>query len=267
MNKTKVVYPHLDDSIIKQCVETAIKLTDTIVDRRNLHDRDYLEKFNDIVMGEIAEQAVINYMRDNNKFAISSVNKNSGKPDLGHDILVKEKETGSRLTCSIKSSLSALKAEINDIINQFQLASTLSEMCDINIQVYFWLKIYANPRITTTSAKNMAIIGWVSRDDFKNIPSKYSTEQRSTVNIPLSDLRPMDDLLGRLMDDNITNKPENFIGKINNGAYYHNLNNDSCSYIRYNKNKHNGVVLPIKIYKTKQEAENEGLSPCMECFN
>ena len=71
---------------IKECIEIANNLTDSVVDRKDLHNRDYLERFLDILMGEIAEKLVISWLQQNKKFVKSAVDKTSGKPDLGHDI-------------------------------------------------------------------------------------------------------------------------------------------------------------------------------------
>lgn len=211
LKSTDVVVVEMSDEEISECVQTAIKLCDTIIDRHDLHERDYLERLIDIIMGEIAEQVVIKWLHSNGKYAISAVDKTSGKPDAGHDIIVKAK-TGRKTRCSIKSSLSVMKANAEDIISTFQLASKPSEMREINIQVYFWLRIFnkdlengTKPRINTPSTNNLAIIGWASDKDIKKSMeiAQYSTEKRQTVDIKLCDLRPMSSLLDNIADNEL----------------------------------------------------------------
>lgn len=189
-----IVGVNLLDKDIHEIVEIANKITPNIIDRADLHKRDYLERFIDVLMGEIAERVVIKWLNENGKYAVSAVDKNSEKPDAGHDILLKD-QYGKSIKGSIKSSLSVFKEEINDILD-FTIASKESEIRDVNIQVYFWLEIHAKKgyRVNVPSMCNFAIIGWVGKNDIKKFVS-YKTENRKAPNKKLKEMRPMKILL------------------------------------------------------------------------
>ena len=77
-----------------------------------------------------------------------------------------------------------------------RLATKRSELKDVNIQVYFWLSLTNEPRITVPSTNNVAIIGWFTKADVERGGfTTYKTEDRQTPNIKLSEARPMDELL------------------------------------------------------------------------
>lgn len=186
----------LSDAQIKESIDVAKKIADSIIDRGDLHNRDFLEKFLDILMGEIAEKLVISWFERNNKFVESAVDKNSDKPDLGHDIILKA-SGGRVIKASIKSSLSVFKKP-KDIIEGFTLATTAREIRDINIQVYFWLDIYGEPRRNLPNTDNLAIVAWCGKNDITAF-AEYSTESRESPKIRLKDLRTMDSLLPYLI--------------------------------------------------------------------
>ncbi len=195
VDKENVIMCNLSSEEVKACIETALVLADFVVDRKDLHKRSYLERFINLVMGEIGEQSVLKWLKKNGKYAVSAVDKNSGKPDKGHDILLKNKK-GGIIKCSVKSSLAAKKSEMNDILSTFNLASTKQEVRDVNIQVYFWLEIFKEPRTIVPSEAHAAIIGWAGKNDLEKIPEKkYATEERKEVQIYLKELRTMDSLL------------------------------------------------------------------------
>lgn len=195
VNKNDTVICNLSNNEIKECILTSLKLIDSVVDRNDLHKRSYLERFIDLVLGEISEKTVIKWIQQNGKYAESAVDKQAQKPDVGHDIWLKDKN-GVKIKCSVKSSISALKSDMNEILCQFKIASKKSEIRDVNVQVYFWLEIYNNPRITVPSDTNVAIIGWAGRNDVKNYSENaYATEQRKEIQVNLKDLRPMKELL------------------------------------------------------------------------
>ena len=178
------------------CVENAKNILSAITDRKDLHSRDDLERFNNLLMGEISEMIVLKWLHSNGKYAVSAVDKTSNQPDLGHDLQLR-KSDGETIRCSIKSSLSALK-DLKDIIKNFKLATKKSELREVNIQVYFWLTI--NPadgnksRTTVLSLRNSAIIGWFGLNDLACFES-YATENREVPTKPLSEARSMKSLL------------------------------------------------------------------------
>lgn len=155
-----------------------------------------MERYIDIMMGEVAEAAVIKWLKQNGKFAVSAVNKSSGKPDSGRDIILRGKHK-QEIECSVKSSLSVYKDNINDILDTFTIATKASELRKVNIQVYYWLKLKGENRITVPSNKNMAIIGWIGENDVKEFGT-YNTENRQVAKIKLRNIRTMKSLLDYL---------------------------------------------------------------------
>lgn len=176
---------------IASALEDSIFLTDTIMDRKDLHDRGYLERFIDIAMGEIAEKSVLAYLRDDLGLkAESAVDKRSGHADLGYDIIIEDE-----LRCSVKSSLSIFKSNMTDILAGFNLATKRSEVVDVNVQVYFWLDPNGHPRSSVPSELNMAIIGWAGAKDLYGADyDSYVGETREAASMRLIDLRPMSEL-------------------------------------------------------------------------
>lgn len=130
-----VIQFELSKEDLDVCIDNAKNIMTTIIDRRDLHSRDDLERFNNLLMGEISEMMVLRWLHSHGKYAVSAVNKNSREPDIGHDLQLRDKN-GRPIRCSVKSSLSALK-DLNYIINNFKLATKQSELREVNVQVYF----------------------------------------------------------------------------------------------------------------------------------
>lgn len=191
-----VIQFELSKEDLNVCIDNAKNIMTTIIDRRDLHSRDDLERFNNLLMGEISEMMVLRWLHSHGKYAVSAVNKNSREPDIGHDLQLRDKN-GRPIRCSVKSSLSALK-DLNYIINNFKLATKQSELREVNVQVYFWLVI--NPtnngesRTTVMSLRNSAIIGWFGAKDLSSF-SSYATENRQAPTKPLKEARCMANLL------------------------------------------------------------------------
>jgi len=199
INEKDIIYIELDKSELDECIDVAKYLSRHIIDRDDLHKRDDLERFINVLMGEVAEQMVIKWLHNNGKKANSTVNKTTTKPDLGHDIQVHKKEDDSALLCSVKSSIS-YKLDINGVLNICKLATKKSELRDINIQVYFWLVLEPKKdesRVTVPSLRQAAIIGWFGKNDLLKF-STYNHELRETPLEPLRTGRTMNSLLQRL---------------------------------------------------------------------
>jgi hypothetical protein len=147
---------------LNQAIDVAKRVSANLKDRSNLHGRDSLERFNNTLMGELAETMVLKWFRMNNKFAESTVDKTADAPDSGHDLRVKRQSNGEVVYCSVKSSL-AFSRTPERFIEQDHLASTRKEVKEINIQVHFWLTLYPQgkvSRITVPCLRQSAIIGW-----------------------------------------------------------------------------------------------------------
>jgi hypothetical protein len=187
----------IDLPTLNTCISNAQGLIATMIDRANLHARDDLEKFFNVLMGEVAEQMVLGWLKEKGKSAASVVNKASGQPDAGHDLVLLD-TSGKSLLCSIKSSFSFAK-QPGEIIKVFKLATTPSELRDINVQVYFWIDPYkqaGQPRTTLPSLTNCALIGWFGKADLeKQVFSNYNGEMRQVPVTSLEDARSMSSLL------------------------------------------------------------------------
>lgn len=185
---------NLSDDLFSTAVNTALKLTPHIVDRPDLHGRDVMERFYNVLNGEIAEQAVIAYLHRQGKFAESAVDKNAARPDLGHDIHVRRLD-GTQATCSIKSSLS-YKFGVEGILRNFRPAFKPSELREFNIQVYYHYTLDQPPRLTLPAFSGADIIGWGSLEDLSpSSATAYTGEQRKVVDIKLAQMSPMASLL------------------------------------------------------------------------
>jgi hypothetical protein len=121
----------LEDAEIHDLVVQANEIALNIVDRSDLHGRDHLERVCNVLLGETAEFMVIKWLQSNGKFVKPDVDKKSGKPDAGHDLIVKKRGTKEEIQCSVKSSLSA-KFDLDKIISDFTLATKRSELRPIN---------------------------------------------------------------------------------------------------------------------------------------
>lgn len=109
VNKDTVIRINLSEEDLSKCTENAQILCETISDRSDLHLRSYMERYINILMGEVAEAAVIKWLRQSGKYANSAVNKKSGKPDSGRDIILKDKY-GQEIGCSVNFNKSFGKA-------------------------------------------------------------------------------------------------------------------------------------------------------------
>lgn len=194
-----VIHFDINKEDLKICIDNAKNIMSTIIDRKDLHSRDDLERFNNLLMGEISEMTVLKWLHSKGKYAVSTVDKTAAQPDLGRDLQLRDVK-GNYIHCSIKSSLSALQA-LDYIVSNFKLATKQSELREVNIQVYFWLVI--NPtgdnksRTTVLSLRNLAIIGWFGVNDLKKFEN-YATENREAPTKPLKEARSMESLLSRL---------------------------------------------------------------------
>lgn len=196
VHQDTVIKIALSDKELSICTENTQILCKTISDRSDLHLRGYMERYIDVMMGEVAEAAVIKWLRQNGKYAVSAVNKSSGKPDSGRDLILKDKQK-REIECSVKSSLSVYKDNMNDILDTFTIATKASELRKVNIQVYYWLKLKGENRVTVPSDKNMAIIGWIGENDVEEFGT-YNTEKRQVAKLKLRNIRTMQSLLDYL---------------------------------------------------------------------
>lgn len=194
IEKSDIVSVELTDKEIAKCAMNASMLLPHVIDRSGLHPRDPMEKFNNIFMGEVAEMMVIKWFRKNGKFAISAVNKNTSNPDLGHDIYLISKNKKEKVFVSVKSSIDS--CDIETIINKRRPAFKGSEFRDLNVQVYFQLKLSVNKeikndyRISVPSLKMANLISWFTKEDL-NKSNLTKLENRECTDTFLKDGRTL----------------------------------------------------------------------------
>jgi hypothetical protein len=193
-----VVLFRLSREQLSDIVKVAHGVADKIKDRPDLHKRDYIERFIDCLMGEIAERCVLEWLISNGKYCKSAVNKLASYPDPGHDLWLRTTETRP-IHASVKSSLSVYKDKPQDILNIFKLATEPNEIREVNIQVCFWLSPNSEPRISVPSASQVGIFAWAWDKDLKEAEfSSYRGEERSAPESKLADLRSPKELLSYL---------------------------------------------------------------------
>lgn len=189
-----VIHPSLPDNELATCITVASRIAPSIGDRADLHARDGLERFINVLLGEVAESMVLRWLREQGKCAMPAGDKRGDEPDAGHDLLLRHR--GRELRCSVKSSLSALH-ELPRVLEEFTLATKRVELRAVNVQVYFWLDVRGNGghRTTVPSLKRAAIIGWAGLRDVQQF-RQYATEARQApAGFKLHQMRPMADLL------------------------------------------------------------------------
>ena len=196
-----IVRVESSDEEVQSWLEMANQVAPHVKDRADLHARDYLERYINVAMGEIAEQMVLKWLQDNGKQAVSAVDKSAHVPDAGHDVILRSK-SGGDVYCSVKSSLSVFKQE-QDILSEFRLATKQSELRKVNIQVYFWLVLRTpanQARSLVPSTRNAAIIGWATKKQVEEKGfERYATEERETPKMRLHEMCPMATLLNYIL--------------------------------------------------------------------
>lgn len=194
----QIVTVSLPDDEVQEAISIAARIADSIADRADLHSRDYLERFVDCLMGELAERMVIGWLTSNGKYATSAIDKNAPNPDPGHDMWLKN-NAGGQIKGSVKSSISLEKSNPSDILRTFTLASSPAEVRDVNIQVYFWLVTRSTPRVGVPSLRNSAIFAWAPGGELgAGSFAPYRGEARMAPRRHLADLHPMEELLAQL---------------------------------------------------------------------
>ena len=192
-----LVYLTLTDDELDHCIDTARTVYRHIVDRSDLHPRDNLERFENVLLGEIAEFSVIKWLREAGKYVESAVDKHAPVPDPGHDLIVRTVD-GRTVRCSIKSSLSFHYSSPEAILSQMTIATKKSEVREINIQVYFWYRLHpaaGESRITLPATRMAAIVGWFGQKDLEGDYGHYNHEQRESPRQKLETGRPIATLL------------------------------------------------------------------------
>lgn len=194
----------LDVSAVVDAAERAMRILGRVRDRGDLHERDALERFLDVLLGQLAEAAVLKWLSGQGK-KVEHISRTAVGSDPGYDITM-QAATGSKVKISVKSSISACIYDIKRILDTFNVAITENEArkADVHVQVYYRLRLggasresgsgVASPRVVVPSLREAILVGWIRGEDVTSFAS-YNTESRQAAEMKLKDLHPMRDLL------------------------------------------------------------------------
>ncbi|MCB9136474.1 MAG: hypothetical protein H6636_13690 [Anaerolineales bacterium] len=162
-------------------------LTHTLANRTDILG-DYVK----VLMDELAEQMVIQWLKEHGKRVEPVVDKGAIQPDLRHEIWVTDIR-GVKVRAAVHTFLSTNKAELVEILAHHSLSVDTNQMCGINISVVYWYQLREKPRTKLPSLQNTAIIGWASDKNFREKLQPGITSRFAAI--PFTELRSMDSLL------------------------------------------------------------------------
>lgn len=184
----KVVRGSLPNAEVFEAVTFAYHaLTHTLISQPDILS-DYVE----VLMEELAERMVMQWLRENGKFVEPAVDKGGNPPELRHEIWVTDIR-GVKVRAAIHTFLSTNKSELAEILENHSLSVETNQICGINISVVYWYQLREKPRVKLPSLDHTAIIGWASD---KNLRTKTQTGPASRYTaIKFTELRAMEELL------------------------------------------------------------------------
>jgi hypothetical protein len=160
----------------------------------NFNRSDPLNMVIQVLVDELAERMVIQWLHANGKFAEPAADKGATTPDLNHEIWVTDIRN-LKVRAAIHTFLSTNKSEIPDMLQFHSLSVDTNHICGINFSVGYWLQLREKPRVKLPSLQQAAIIGWASDKNLREAnksqvgyPGKYAA-------IRFCDLRPVEELL------------------------------------------------------------------------
>ena len=154
---------------------------------------DPLHQFVQVLLDELAERMVIEWLISKGKSAEPVMDKGATNPVLWHDIWVTDIR-GLKIKASVRTFLSTGQTDIENIIQSQAFVIRADEVRGINFSVGYWLKLQEKPRVKLPSLQQVAIFGWISD---KNIRMSGTNESRADglLKIKISDMRPVEELL------------------------------------------------------------------------
>ncbi len=155
---------------------------------------DPLNRYIQVVMDELAERMVIQWLQTNGKFAESAVDKGATNPDLGHEIWVTDIR-GVKVRAAIHTFLSTNKSEMPEMLESHSLSVETDHLCGINFSVVYWLQLREKPRVKLPSLQQSAIIGWASDKNFREAAKAQPANGGKYAALKFGDLRPVEELL------------------------------------------------------------------------
>lgn len=155
---------------------------------------DPLAQFIQVLVDELAERMVLQWLRANGKVADPVTDKGSTVPDLSHEIWVTDIR-GVKIRAAIHTFLSTNKSEMAEILEAHSLSVETSQMCGINFSVVYWLQLREKPRVKLPSLQQTALIGWASDKNLREAAKPQTGNSSKYAAIKLGDLRPVEELL------------------------------------------------------------------------
>ncbi len=153
-----------------------------------LQTQDPLACFTEALLGELAEQMVVGWLREQKKQVRSEADKGAHTPDLAHELWV-EDIRGKRVRMRITVHLAAQQISPAEMLSQTRIHFIPDEIGGINVQVCFWLPLGGEQEMLLPALQNAALAGWLSG---KNL-------REAGASLTLQDLRPMQELLAYLV--------------------------------------------------------------------
>lgn len=153
---------------------------------------DVLGDYIQVLMEELAERMVIQWLREHGRFVEPAADKGATQPDTKHEVWVTDIRN-VKVRAAVHTFLSTHKSEVGDILEHHSLSVDTTRMCGINFSVVYWYQLREKPRVKFPSLQQTAIVGWASD---KNFREKVKTSQTSKfAAIKFSELRPVEELL------------------------------------------------------------------------
>jgi hypothetical protein len=191
---TRNIKVSLELADFKECVERTIRTYRRLINRKDLPNRDDLEKFDAALQGEISELQVVRLFERSNGTAIVPDGRSGDGPDGGTDALLGGPSTSKPLRASIKSSVAIIPPDKAQTIFSFAFTPTEISQADIFIQSIFHLDNDNHPSI-----EGSRLVGWLEQDAKLTAEAcgYSSSDFKRLCNGKVSNGRPMDAIFSR----------------------------------------------------------------------
>jgi hypothetical protein len=179
-------------------INGAVTFAYHVLTHDNFSRSDPLNKFIQVLVDELSERMVVQWLHANGKFAEAVSDKGATTPDLSHEIWVTDIRN-VKVRAAIHTFLSTNKSEISDILQFHSLSVDVNHMCGINFSVGYWLQLREKPRVKLPSLRQAAIIGWASDKNLRETIKSQTGYPGKYAAIKFCDLRPVNELLQYLV--------------------------------------------------------------------
>jgi hypothetical protein len=164
------------------------------VSTHTVSEDDTLQYFIRILMGELAEQKVLQWLQAKGKTFGLIVDKGATKPDLSHEVRLSDVR-GKQITARVHTFFSTGETDITKILKTNLFVLDANDLRGINIAVYFWIPEGHDGFGRLPSLQHAAIFGWASDKNFREAGVSQRQSVGKEYSIQLSNLRPLDELL------------------------------------------------------------------------